>query len=101
MSPRCITTVLGISLELLGMVTVTISGLRANRLLIPHPHDFPSHICFFVQVQVKPSRESYDEIAVTIVVAPLHPRDRFWIPLTITSTSPTSISTSSHCPMVG
>ena len=43
-SPRCTTTVLGIFLGLLVMVTVTISESQANRLLIPHPpHDFPLH----------------------------------------------------------
>ena len=37
--------VLGISLELLVTVTVTISGLRASRLLIPHLHD--SFVCLY------------------------------------------------------
>ena len=40
MSPRCITMVLEIFLELPATVMVTMSELQANRLLIPHPHDF-------------------------------------------------------------
>ena len=103
MSPKCTTMVLGISLELLVMVTVTISGLRANRLLILHPYDFPLHIILSVQVQVKSWHKSYDEMSNLCrdrgVIA-LHPRDRFWIPLTIVSTSPTSPSTTLHRPMV-
>jgi len=53
MSPKCTTTVLGMSLELLVMVMDTISALQANRLLIPRPHDFLSRIFLFVRVQVK------------------------------------------------
>lgn len=48
MSPRCTTTVLEISPELLVMVTVMISESQANRLLIPRPpHDFPSRIFLY------------------------------------------------------
>ena len=51
MSPRCITMVLEIFLELPATVMVTMSELQANRLLIPHPHDF-RRTPLFVQVEV-------------------------------------------------